>query len=182
MAQLEIKGLNETRADFSHLRRVLQAYPIVGKVAADARNLISQRNLHGFDQEYREFTEYSEKPIYMDKKRRPVPKGGRRRHQKTQKALKTVFYAKGYQEYAAATKGHSRPNLFASGAMMRSFQAQTRSATRAQIGFTQRLQALKALGNQAKRKFAAINVEREMPRLQATFEQEIDKVLRKSGF
>lgn len=179
---IEIKGLNEVRADFSHLRRVLQAHPIVGRVAADARNLVVQRTLHGFDQEYAEFAEYSEEPIYMSKKRRPVPKGGRRRSKKGDRALKTVFYERGYREFAAATKGSDRPNLFASGAMLRSFQAQQRSATRAQVGFTQRLQALKALGNQAKRKFAAVNVEREMPVLQATFEKELDKVLKKSGF
>lgn len=174
---LKIEGLTQLRGDFGKLGRILNAENLVGKVAADARNIIQQRTLKGKDVEHHNFKPYSTKPIYIDKTHRPRPKGG-----EPTRGGKSRFYEGGYRQFAAATKGSARPNLFASGAMFRAFQVMPRGRRRAELGFTQRRQAVKALENQETRTFIGIHRNIEEPKLQETFGKLLDRSLRKAGF
>jgi hypothetical protein len=174
---LKIEGLTELRGDLGKLGRILNAENLVGKVAADARNIIQQRTLRGKDVEHNSFKPYSRKSIYIEKTHRPKPKGG-----EPTKGGKARFYEGGYRQFAAATKGSARPNLFASGAMFRAFQAMPKGRRRAEIGFTQRRQAIKAAENQETRPFIGIHRNIEEPKLQETFGKLLDRALRKAGF
>lgn len=179
MAELKVtfEGLTALRGDFDKLGKILQRENLVGKIAADARNIIQQRTLKGKDVNLNNFKPYSTRPIYIDLDHRPKPKGGA-----PTKGKKSRFYEGGYRQFAAATKGSARPNLFASGAMFRAFQAMPKGRRRSEIGFTTRRQAIKAVENQETRPFVGINRNIEEPKLQETFGKLVDIALRRAGF
>lgn len=168
MTAIKITGLTEIRSDLSRVAVALKNEPIMLRVASDARNLIHQRTLSGRDIDLQPFKRYSDEPIYLPKDHRPRPKGGRRIRKRKgpgSNRLKTVAYDGGYAQFARETKGDDKVNLFASGAMFRSFQARQVSPTRAIVAFNSRLQANKALGNQKNRRFVGLNKSKEVPLL-----------------
>lgn len=181
MSAIRITGLSGIAADLKQLEGALRRSNAIFKAAADARNMIQQRNLSGRDMNGRPFKPYSTLPIYIDINSRPKPKGGRRRHEKTGKPMKRVFYEGGYAQFAAQTKGSVRPNLFASGDMMRAFQAQKISSKKAQVGFTRRHPAEKAIANSGKRPFVGLTA-RETDKINRIVGKIIDKEIRKAGF
>lgn len=118
------------------------------QLASDLRNMIVQRSKKGVGLKGG-FKPYSTHPYYRSKRGiRPVAKGGR-----PSKTGKTVYYEGGYRAFAAATKGTTTPNLFASGAMFKSMQARPLTKYQAQIIFTNDIQARKAIQNNETREF-----------------------------
>lgn len=182
MIRIDTSEIEEVRNDFKKLYRILQRTNAIDKVAADARNIVVERSLRGKDVNRQPFVPYSEKPLYMAQDHRPKPKGGRRRSQDGRRKLKTVAYDGGYAEFARKTKRKKRVNLFASGDMFRSFQAQPVSPLRAIVAFTRNNPALKALGNQQRREFVGIHEGKELQTLQKSFERIILTDIAKAGF
>lgn len=178
-ATIEITGLAELKADLKKLGRLLDKAPIVGRLAADARNIIVQRTLKGIDANGNKFAAYSKEPIYMTRTHRPRPHGGRRQSKTgTGRRLKTVAYDGGYAQFKREMAGHDTPDLFASGQMFRGFQAKTINSRRAIVMFTNRAAAEKALGNTAKREFVGLR-EVEVDKLQDRMDKHIDSLLKK---
>lgn len=178
---VQFVGLTEIKADLKKLKSLLKRNQIVNRLAADARNLMVERTLRGKNVDFSPFKRYSAKPIYIAKSHRPSPQGGRRTRKGSGKPLKTVFYEGGYAEFVGATKATRAVNLFATGDMMRAFQPRRISDTRAAVEFTRRLPALKALANNAVRRFVGINTRRELPILERTFGKFVDEMLRRAN-
>lgn len=176
MITLHVKNLDKTIRDLRALRQIIKKDDLVTKVAANARNIVQQRNLSGKDVELKPFKKYSKKPIYLPLDHNPKPKGGRI------VAGKGVFYENGYGQFKKLTTGTATPNLFASGDMMRSFQAKSSGSTRARVAFIKKREAEKALRNERRRKFVGINTKMELPLLQKTFTNLVELSIRKAGF
>lgn len=182
MIRVDARNIEEVRNDFKKLYRILQRTKAIDKVAADARNIVVERSLRGKDVNRRPFVPYSEKPIYMAPDHRPKPKGGRRKSKLGNRDLNTIAYDGGYAEFARKTKRKKTVNLFASGDMFRSFQAQPISPLRAIVAFTRNNPALKALANNRRREFVGIHEGKELQTLQKTFEKIILTDIAKAGF
>jgi len=178
-----IKGLTEAKADFKKIAAVLGSSSVLAGTMQDIRNMVVQRTLAGLDVDLKAFVPYSRERIYISLSHRPKPQGGRRQHQKTGRSLKTVAYDGGYAQFARETKGGEDPNLFATGDMLRSFQPSVRSAkgTRGIVHFTRLAAALKAIGNQSLRNFVGVNVDRELPLIQRSFDRRLKREIRKRG-
>lgn len=84
--------------------------------------LIQQRTALGRDERGRSFKSYSDEPYYAPVENRPAgypaPRGGRTKHKKTGRDLKTVVYDGGYGDYKAAMGFGSKPQLSVSGEML----------------------------------------------------------------
>lgn len=191
--RLRFDGLDQISHQFRRLDHFLRNNTIVLEVASDARNIVVKRTERGIDADFKKFKAYSAEPIYISKKHRPKPKGGRRTSQQGRKILKsgklskrgrtmkTVFYEGGYAQFARETKGSDTVNLFATGSMFRAFQARSRSSKRASVLFIRNNEALKAMANNAVRKFVGINFRKELPILQASYERRMRRELEKLG-
>jgi len=179
--QLEIKGLTEFNVSVDRLQHLLARGHIAAKVAADARNLIEKRTLGGKDVYGNAFKTYSSKPYYRPADARPKGKGGRTTHKKTGSKLQTLVYDEGYGEFKRLTTGDDTPNLFASGDMMRSMQAQEDTPTRARVAFTRRLPAVKAFINNAERTFMGIDSKKEEPLLHNAANALVKRLIREAG-
>jgi len=171
----EIQGLRERMQQHRLFAEALRGSHVVGKLTADARNMVVERTLQGLDADGNPFKPYSSKPLYISAHHRPRPKGG----QKT-KGGKSRFFAGGYAEYRQATVGHQRPDLFASGDMFRAFQARELTPTKGIVHFIKTKEALKAVANDATRHFVGLSAA-QADGLQERFEAMVDKMLQQHG-
>jgi len=143
-------------------------------LASDLRNMIEKRSLSETSLKNK-FRAYSTTPYWRTKKLRPVGKGGR-----PSKTGRSIFYKGGYRDFAAATKGGTTPNLFASGQMFRAMQAQPVNNAEAKIIFIRDAEAKKAIINNQTREFWGAKKE-EQKKLRDNFAQMVKNALRESN-
>lgn len=153
---IEVIGVKLLIDKYEKFGRSIMTEKVMFQLASDLRNMIVKRSLRSQGLKGG-FKQYSTHPYYRTKRLRPVGKGGR-----PSKSGKSIFYEGGYRAFATATKGSAQPNLYASGAMFKSMQAQPLSKNEAQIIFTNEAQAKKAIINNKSREFfGATNEEKK---------------------
>ena len=180
--QIKVTGISDITVSLNKFQQLLNNSGIAFKIAGDARALIESRTFKGMDVDYVDFPGYSTKPYYRSRKERPIGKGGRRKSKIGNLPLKTIAYDGGYKEFAASTKGHTTPNLFASGDMFRSLQPKSfESGRKARLRFTRTWPMFKAMVNNARRRFLAINEEIELPFLEKNAQKMVNRIIKKSG-
>lgn len=112
-------------------------------VRATVYHLTSQ----GKDYRGKAFARYSTKRMYVPLDHKPKPKGGRRKHLKTGRPLKTVAYDLGYRQYRVAHGRSTKPDLQFTGKMLSAFQIVKVSQNRVKLGFVNKQEEAKAIGN-----------------------------------
>jgi hypothetical protein len=158
---------------FEKFAKSLQKGKIPFLLASDLRNMIEKRSLQGKGLK-KKFEAYSSTPYWRSRKLRPVGKGGR-----PSKTARSIFYKGGYRDFAAATKGHTRPNLFASGQMFRAMQAMPVNDNEAKIIFTRDAEAKKAIINNQTREFWGAN-KKEQQILTNSFTAIVSKMVKEA--
>ena len=180
--QIKVSGISDIEVNLVRFQQLLNKSGIAFKLAGDARALIESRTFKGMDVNYADFPEYSTKPYYRPKKERPIGKGGRRKSKINGQALKTIAYDQGYKQFAASTKGHTIPNLFASGEMFRALQTKSLAGgQKARLHFTRTWPARKAIINNARRTFMGINEQFELSFLEKNAQKIVNRLIKENG-
>ena len=172
-----IEGLAQFKANMNKVAESLENKQVIFKAAVEARNMIYLRTVQKHIGLEGPFEKYSTTPYYRPKKMRPVGKGGRRKHIKTGRPLKSVFYQGGYRQFAALTKGSSRVNLSATNMMFNSMQAIMMGPLESAVAFTRRSEAQKAWIVNQRRPFFGLTPE-EAQRIERQIAQGIGKAIK----
>lgn len=121
-------------------------------LAGKARSWVIARTSKGEGPGGKPFSSYKTGIYYAPIAKRPPgypkPSGGRRKHLRTGKPLKSVAYAEGYAGYKAAIGRGKKPQLSVSGKMLGAIQIATISTQEAHLFFASREEAAKAHGHE----------------------------------
>lgn len=128
-------------------RRGILTEKLMYDLGQSARATIVKLTNENRDYRGKNFPAYSKKPIYVSKRHKPKPKGGRTKHKTTGRPLRSHAYDRGYLQFRVAMGRSPRPDLQFSGRMLANLQIVKLSRSIVVLGFPSKAEQDKALGN-----------------------------------